>query len=965
MKIELVFLRSTVARRVFLLFIVSSLVPIGILAFMSYGQIVKLLADQQYEQLRLSNKSYGLALLDRLLLLNKQLVWIAENDVKLAVSSPSSEVKGIKTTSGFGFKRIGLISDTSQSSPFLADIEKLKKFDQDEQAHLEAGNSLLTSDPQANSSTRIFLARMVDHRHPEQGLLIGEVENSQVFGDPNTFSQAAQLCVMDESNRPLFCSDRDYVPSTEQLKLTNKSSSGSVTLDDKGDEGYLISYWSVFLKPHFFVPKWTIITRQSKSDIPLPVADFRKIFALVISLTLVIVAFLSVLQIRKSLIPLERIMEGIRRISNRDFSQPVNINSGDEFEELASTVNDMATTLDKQFRTMSTMADFDQHILSPLKVEDIVKMVLTRMSDIIPHDYISMTTIEDGPESICRTYVSNDPLGETIVASQVTVSSHERQELARQQYLLKDGDGENLPPYFLPIHNHGSRSLLALPVIVDNELSAIICLGYRKAHEIAESDLFLACDFSNRVAVALSKASWEQQLYYMAHYDSLTDLPNRLLLKDRLQQALARAERQHSFIAVLFIDLDRFKYVNDSLGHVSGDLLLREVAQRLSLALRNEDTVSRLGGDEFVVVIQQFTNINESLSVTTTIASKIVESLSTPFAINGREIYSTASVGIACYPSDGASTNELLKNADTAMYHAKSNGRNNYRFFSKLLNAKSLEILDLSNGLHRGLARGEFELYYQPKVDTCSKKICGAEALLRWNHPTRGRVPPGQFISLCEESGLIIPIGEWIIQDACRQAKIWLDAGPSALRIAVNLSPLQFRQPELIANVQKALQQTGLPTSKLEFEITESAAMEDIHKTLETLGIFSEMGIHLSIDDFGTGYSSLNYLKQFPINTLKIDRSFIVNLAGHTKDAAIVKSIITLAHSLDFSVVAEGVETQEQLDYLKDLECDEIQGYLFSPPLPVDEFTELLGVGSIHPAPLFMSSGNKGTSRKV
>ena len=373
-------------------------------------------------------------------------------------------------------------------------------------------------------------------------------------------------------------------------------------------------------------------------------------------------------------------------------------------------------------------------------------------------------------------------------------------------------------------------------------------------------------------------------------------------------------------------------------------LLLCQVAQRLNRNLRSEDTISRLGGDEFVIIISHHDNIHESLSVTTTIAKKIMDDLSTPFDINDREIYSTASIGIACYPTDGQTTNELIKNADSAMYHAKSIGKNNYQFYSKILNAAALERLDMENSLRHALGRREFELYYQPKIDTRSRQICGAEALLRWNHPQKGRVSPAQFIPLCEEIGLIISIGEWIIHTACMQAKSWQDQGFSALRIAVNLSPLQFRQSNLVKQVKNALDATELSSSKLELEITESAAMEDFDKTFATLSILKSMGLHLSIDDFGTGYSSLSYLKRFPIHTLKIDQSFIRNLNNSFEDAAIVKSIITLAHSLKLSVVAEGVETKEQFDYLYNHECDEIQGYLFSPPVSADEFTKLLGL---------------------
>ncbi len=944
MKIEMIFLRSKVARRTFLLFIVSSVIPVTLLTLLSFWQVNDLLSKQQHEQLRYTSKQYGMAVLERLLLLKTQIDWIVQSIHHQALSLNLIENDKFNLKTSQGFKQIGLIDNTNQPTPPWENIESMVMLIQAEQNYLKTGNSIITIDYKSRFSSRIFLLRMLDPQHPKKGILVGEIDQSYLWENTDSLGPEMQLCVLDESNRALFCSHQEYELSPEQLLKLNTLSSGEFAWYDHNNEEFLINYWSLFLKPSFLIPKWTVITSQSKTNILVPIADFRNIFTFVITLTLAIVALLSVYQIRRNLIPLEKLMEGIQYIANKKFNKPVEVNSGDEFEELATSVNNMAVRIDKQFHTLSTMADIDQLILSTSKIEDIIKIVLTRIHEIIPFDYISMTVVNRDHDNSGHTYTRNDLFKEKITVEVLEITVLEYQALLENKNYLLINNQENLPGYLSSLQKLGALSFLILPIVLKKEVLAMICFGYRKVLTLAEEDILLACDVTNRVAVALSNASWEEQLYYMAHYDALTGLPNRLLLKDRLQQALASAERKKSFLAVLFIDLDRFKYVNDSLGHIVGDLLLCQVAQRLNRNLRSEDTISRLGGDEFVIVISHYDNIKESLSITTTIAKKIIADLSTPFDINDREIYSTASIGIACYPTDGQTTNELIKNADSAMYHAKSMGKNNYQFYSKILNAAALERLDMENSLRHALGQCEFELYYQPKIDTRSRKICGAEALLRWNHPQKGRVSPAQFIPLCEEIGLIISIGEWIINTACIQAKSWQDQGFSALRIAVNLSPLQFRQPNLINQVKNALDANELSSSKLELEITESAAMEDIDKTIATLGTFKSIGLHLSIDDFGTGYSSLSYLKRFPIHTLKIDQSFIRNLNTSFEDAAIVKSIITLAHSLKLSVVAEGVETKEQLEYLYNHECDEIQGYLFSPPVSADEFTKLLGL---------------------
>jgi len=942
MKFEIAFIRGKVARRVFTLFIVSSLFPVILLTILSFGQVNNFLIKQQYEHLRQTSKNYGMALLDRLLLLKMQLSWTARNFRQVDSSADLTGNNEFDLRTNQGFKRVILIDDNDQLISPLKNFDGLEALIREERNYLKAGHSILFSEYQPNFASRILLLQLLDPRNPERGVLVGEIRQSYLWGEIASFGLEMQICVLDELNRALFCSQQEYEPSLGELIKLNKSSSGQFVWRDHDHEEFLISYWSIFLKPNFLVPKWTIITNQLKADISAPMADFRSIFALVITLTLAIVALLSVLQIRRNLIPLEKIMEGIQYIANKNFNRPVEVSSGDEFEELATSVNNMAARINQQFHTLSTMADIDQLILSTLKIEDIVKIVLTRMYEIIPQDYISMTVIGHNHEKACRTYTRNDLFREKIAIEMLEITPAELQVLLQSQDYIIMAHQENPPSYLSSLQKLGALSFLILPIVLEEEVPAIICLGYRDALTLSKEDILLARDFTNRVAVALFKASWEEQLYHMAHYDALTRLPNRLLFNDRLQQALARAERHGSLVAVLFIDLDRFKYINDSLGHMAGDLLLCEVAQRLSRSLRSEDTISRLGGDEFVVIIPHFNKIQESLLVTTIIAKKIMAELSKPFNISDREIYSTASIGIACYPNDGQTANELLKNADSAMYHAKSIGKNNYQFYSRTLNDEALEKLDMENSLRHALERREFELYYQPKVETKTRRICGAEALLRWNHPQKGRVSPARFIPLCEEIGLIIPIGEWIIHTVCGQVKCLQDQGFSSPRIAINLSPLQFRQPDLTNQVRNTLDAFELDSSKLEFEITEGAAMEDIDKTIATLGIFNDMGLHLSIDDFGTGYSSLSYLKRFPIHTLKIDQSFIRNLNTSFEDAAIVKSIITLAHSLKFSVVAEGVETKEQFDYLYKLGCDEIQGYFFSPPVSANEFTKLL-----------------------
>ena len=444
--------------------------------------------------------------------------------------------------------------------------------------------------------------------------------------------------------------------------------------------------------------------------------------------------------------------------------------------------------------------------------------------------------------------------------------------------------------------------------------------------------------------ITLRKQS-EERMHHLANHDALTQLPNRNLLHERIEHALRLAQRSKSRAAILFLDLDRFKIINDTLGHEVGDQMLIEVASRLQSCLRDVDTIARQGGDEFVILIENFTDAQYLVSV----ARKILAVLSAPFVLGGHELFISASIGISVYPDDGREMGVLLKNADVAMYRSKDQGRNTYQFYSARSNVHSLEKLALESSLRRALDRNEFELHYQPKVNPFTDQITGVEALLRWNHPDLGMVSPAQFISLAEETGLIIPMGEWVLREACRQTRKWHEAGLPLFSVAVNLSARQFRDEHLRSMVHAALATSGLTPEYLELEITESMIMQNVEHAIEVLHDVRDMGANVSIDDFGTGYSSLGYLKRFPIDTLKVDRSFVQDVADDADDAAITKAVIALAHSLNLKVVAEGVETHEQFTFLRQQGCDMIQGYIYSKPLPAEQLEHVLVKGTISP----------------
>jgi len=472
------------------------------------------------------------------------------------------------------------------------------------------------------------------------------------------------------------------------------------------------------------------------------------------------------------------------------------------------------------------------------------------------------------------------------------------------------------------------------------------CASYEKE--------FIRCDGS-RVPVLISAILQEQQIAWfafdlsnneqsrerithLAYHDALTRLPNQSLFKDRLKQAIALSSRSNQIQAVLLVNVDRFKTINDSLGYTAGDQMLKAIAQRLTSCVRESDTVARFGADEFAVLLMQLGRTQDAANT----AKAIKQAVEQAFLIDGRELFITSSIGISVYPQDGRDTATLLKNAGVALQRAKEKGRGDYEFYASGNTSQALKQLLLESQMRPGLERGEFVVEYQPQVDVKTFQLVGMEALVRWNHPALGMLQPSDFIQLAEDTGMITQIGDWVLRTAFAQNKLWLDSGFSPMRLAVNVSARQFQQSAFIGTICDLLKETNLDPALLELELTEASIMKEPEKAIDKLNKLRDLGIKIAIDDFGTGYSSLSYLKRFPIDTLKIDRTFVSDVSTNEDDAAIAKAIVMMGHALDMSVIAEGVETPQQLEYLTSLGCDAIQGYLFSPPLSTQSFTELL-----------------------
>jgi diguanylate cyclase (GGDEF)-like protein len=788
------------------------------------------------------------------------------------------------------------------------------------------------------------------------GTLVGEVSPEFLWGSlaSSMPSPSTTVSVVDDAGHVLFRATQAELvsqvdPINEAAPLSASEAARLSRAADSVAPPYVSSAWPIVVDEVFAAPTWTLVLSEDETEVLGPVVRFTRIFCLIVVGAGIAVLLLSGSQIRRSLVPLVELNEGTRRIAQRDFASRVAVKSDDEFEELASSFNAMAAQLGRQFQALATAAELDRAVLSATDVASIVDTLLARTRDVFPCHLVGVTLVaSDGGKSLSG--VVYDYCDDSRHTARVDLRSEDVQDLLDGPGLVTlDAETAGLPAYLHPLVGLGPRTIIVLPLRFRDQLVGILALGDRTPAVAAPDEQVQIRRLADQVAVAVVNAQMLEQVKSLAYYDSLTGLPNRLSYKERLAQALEQARRGGRLVAAFFIDLDHFSRINDTLGHEAGDQLLQQVAARLRASCRDREDevgpaeaalapdVARLGGDEFTVIIPGLSRPEDAAKL----ARRILSGLAHPFRVSGQEIFVNASIGIAIYPDDGEDLETLLMHADTAMYKAKEQGGSSYQAYSRAMNASALQRLTLENALRRALERSEFELHYQPIVDGMTGVPIGAEALVRWRHPELGLLLPSEFVPLAEENGLIVPLGEWVMHEACTRNRAWQAAGLSPIRVVVNLSSRQLRRslPETVARI---LQSTGLEARFLGIELTESLLVNHHKEDTDTLHALRGMGLHLAVDDFGTGYSSFSYLKHLPLDALKIDRSFVRELTTSPDDAAITTAIIAMAHALGLKVVGEGIETTAQRDVLRDQGCDAMQGYLFSRPVAAEQFAELL-----------------------
>ncbi len=808
---------------------------------------------------------------------------------------------------------------------------------------LEAGQTIVMRVALQGQQPAIFLVRAVTAAGFER-LSYFEIAPDWLWKDLAGAILSTAVAVVDadgtllKSTVPLMAETGRMFAHHITLADANMITSHSLAWQGAGEEWHGVLTHVSLIDERITTVPWAVVALDRGATFFARSREMWKILPYALALALLCAWLGATYLVRRHLPALNALEAGLRALGGRRFER-LSVAAFDEPSALVRAFNHSVSSLEEQFRALETLSEIDQLLLGPAELEQMLETILERVQQVTRCHSVGITLRDADAPGRGRIYLAANGLS-GLPVSRVALDDDMVATLATETDGLTITRCEEARHSFLrPLNEIGSEFFWVWPVMPADRVEAILAVGYREAPATDPQVANCGAQFASRLAIALSKTARDERLHRQAHYDPLTALPNRLLFLDRLNQELASATAGLGRGALLYIDLDHFKRVNDSVGHPAGDQLLTIVAQRLRSCVKDGDTVARLGGDEFTVILRNVADPDSARSV----AERIIESLQLPVNIGGRDQYVCASIGITLFPDDGLTIEELMRNADTAMYRAKDLGRGRATFFD--LNMTGKPAAPTETGLHRALRRREFSLFYQPQFSVADGSLTGLEALLRWQTPRDGLRYPGEFVPAAEESGLIVDIGGWVLETACAQLAEWRDQNIAPPRLALNVSAQQLKHSEFPKAVKRALEKYNLPPALLELELTESVFADEAAGA--ALVRLSQIGVHLALDDFGTGYSSLSYLRQYPIGTVKIDRTFLEEVPQNPASSTLVETIVVMAHALGKRVVAEGIEALEQLEFLRERRCDVAQGYYLARPLAISAVTELLQARTI------------------
>lgn len=922
------FLKKRFSRRMVFLFLFVALVPIIISSLLAINYVSKLLLDNAYKQMHQESKLYGMTINDKLVAVDHKLKKIAAS-----LSSGELSARQLKNQHFDDFtivavrlnnKETRLIPSLNNTLPVFPVADK-----EDKKSHLFVN-------PANDNDADIYMnARFYSDTAQKTAFVTAKLNPLFLWGSKDDLPFDQNICIFEDSYKKLFCSDPFGNTNLPTIIKTLDGAETPLLKWQNEKQDYLAVNWPFYLKTRFNSQNWMIVTSQKESHVLQPIHFFNKIFVLIIVLIILIVVLISLSQIRRSLVPLQHLVAGTNRIADNDFSMPIAVNSHDEFEDLSDSFNVMATRLESQFNFISVLSEIDKLILLEPENEKIIISVLDGIQKSVPNARVNITLIENDKFKLGQTYHSEK---DKVDSKQVSAQSFFANDL--RIFLAESDSGyfnfsKDADKYFNPYNKASSNSAYIFPIVVKAHLSALIYIGYDENFELGDIEIKQINEFKNRLAIAINAADKDRMLYQQSNYDYLTKLPNRHLFIKRLEQEIVYSKRKNKQFALFFVDIDHFKKINDNYGHIVGDQLLQQVATRLKIQVNAKSTIARLAGDEFIIICSDILEAGAA----SLFAKTLLRQLEKPFYIDDNEIVIKASIGIAIYPVDGDNISALLKNSDTAMYKVKSSGRGNYLYFNESMNEIDKEEV-LEKDLLQALNKNEFELYYQPMLKISSDKSLVVDTKLRWNHPKLGNLPLSKFISYAEKNELMDSIGEWMIDSACHQYALWKKQGVELQILSISISNQQLLQKCFEGIVAGALRTAGMNATSLELNITENVLADNRIKVLAVLKKLTAMGITISIDDFSASYSAFNYLTGFPVKKIRLDRSYLNLVPGDEYASDILRAIITMAHSLDFEIIIDGIESEQQYAYLSDNKCDYGQGYFLSPALPAQQFVE-------------------------
>lgn len=909
-------LQSRVGKRVLALVLVAALLPLGVLVVLLESEVRELLIDQGNRRVAAAAKTYAVGVFDRLL--------VARETAKYAehpATGPAAPLAG-RYFSALVLARPGAQSRVLIGAP---DPELVQWAATATLAGLKTPSLLHRA-----GDGRIFMAtRGMD----PAAVLAGALNPAFLWGEEDEVPAGMTPCVIGADKvEPLFCPSGLHGGLLASMDLGRGQAKLAKVVRRGDGKTFRGIMWPMFMQNEFGLGDWYFTVLAEEGELFGTLHAFWRAFILVVALALLMSFWLSMRQIDGILTPLNQLTARTRAIAAREFDRRIDVASGDEFEELGAALNTMSDELGRQFELADTYAYIDRQILARGELRNVLAEALDRLSRLCSSPRIAALIFDrEAADSVLALALPPQDAGPQ-QAERVELDDASRAAIgAVRDAVVVAADA--VPPCLAAMLPGVQRRTLLQPILWGDFACGILALEAPEGRDFDAGERRFIAGFADRIAVAAS-ANWrDAKLFFQAHHDALTRLPNRLLFNDRLQREITRGDREEVRMAVLFVDLDHFKTVNDTQGHVAGDELLCVAAERIRHAVRESDTVARYGGDEFAVLLAGLHDHQNALRV----AEKIIGALSVPFSVAGQDSFLSASVGISVYPHDGLDAETLLRNADLAMYRAKAAGRRQCLFFEERMNAEAVARFALDRELHHAVARREFELHFQPQISSATGKVVAAEALIRWHHPARGLVAPGYFIPAAEASGIILDIGRLALEEACVKLRRWNADGLILDRLSINVSARQLARHDFIDLVQAGIAGDGKPLS-IELEITESVLLEDTAQLVSGLTRLAEMGCSIALDDFGTGFSSLSYLKRLPVHCVKIDREFVMDLDRGVESHAFVEAIVKMSHALGKRVVAEGVETASQAAILRGLGCDYLQGYYFSRPVPEAAF---------------------------